>query len=143
MYLPLETYKIIVESVPILCVDGIIMNEKGEYLLVKRVNRPLKGEWWVPGGRVEKHETLEGALHRKIKQETGLKIKIIYPIGYYEEQYKESTFPNIDTHTMSVAFVALTLSNRIKLDGQSSSYKWSKELPKKFIIKKFELNGNN
>ena len=39
-------------NLPILCVDLIIQNSEGEFLLVKRDNHPIKGYDWVPGGRM-------------------------------------------------------------------------------------------
>jgi len=45
-------YKKILEYLPILCVDVIIKDLNGSILLIKRNNEPLKGEWWVIGGRV-------------------------------------------------------------------------------------------
>ena len=49
-----ERYKAIVEAVPICCVD-LIIKSKGKILLVKRKNEPLKGEFWLPGGRIYKN----------------------------------------------------------------------------------------
>ena len=51
MFIKEDLYKDIIKSVPILCVD-ILINLDDKYLLIKRNDNPLKGEWWVPGGRV-------------------------------------------------------------------------------------------
>lgn len=40
--IPADEYARIIEVLPILCVDVIVQNSKGEYLLVKRANEPLK-----------------------------------------------------------------------------------------------------
>jgi colanic acid biosynthesis protein WcaH len=50
--IPVDEYQKIVEQIPIVCVDAVIMNRKGQYLLVRRKNEPLKGEFWLPGGRI-------------------------------------------------------------------------------------------
>ena len=54
MTLPHEEYKKVLSAIPIVCVDCLVVNENEEYLLVKRANPPLKGEYWVPGGRLYK-----------------------------------------------------------------------------------------
>ena len=51
MILPSEEYKNVLSAIPIVCIDCLVVNESGEHLLVKRANPPLKGEYWVPGGR--------------------------------------------------------------------------------------------
>jgi len=61
-------YKEIIKNVPILCIDLIIMYQD-QYLLVKRKESPLKGEWWVPGGRVQIGETVEATAKRKLIEE--------------------------------------------------------------------------
>ena len=45
MFLEQKLYKKIMESMPIVCVDALIINEKKEYLLVKRKNEPLKNKF--------------------------------------------------------------------------------------------------
>lgn len=139
MKLPEKRYKVLLRDSIICCVDGIIMNKEGEYLLVKRINNPLKEEWWIPGGRVYKGETLDGAFLRKMKEEIGIEVKILLPLGYYEEQYPKG-YLGIPSHTLSILFSALALSTDIKLDKQSSGYKWSKSLPSRLLnLNRFHL----
>lgn len=48
---------------------GVIVEKNGKILLVKRLNRPNKGWWSVPGGHVEKGETYEEAVEREAEEE--------------------------------------------------------------------------
>lgn len=56
-YINDETWKSIVQSMPIPSVDLVVKCPDG-ILLGKRVNEPAKGEWFVPGGRIQKGEPL-------------------------------------------------------------------------------------
>lgn len=56
---------------PVVGVGAIIIHE-GKILLIKRKNEPAKGLWTVPGGAVEIGESLQDAVLRETKEETGL-----------------------------------------------------------------------
>jgi len=68
MELPVAEYRKVLSAVPIVCVDCLVVNDASEYLLVKRRNEPLKGEYWVPGGRIYKNERLVEAVRRKMRE---------------------------------------------------------------------------
>lgn len=53
---------------------GVVLNEKGEVLLLDHVLRPRSG-WGLPGGFVDVGEQPEAALRRELKEETGLDLK--------------------------------------------------------------------
>ena len=58
-------------------VVAIIKNNQDHFLITKRKkNQLLGGLWEFPGGKVKSNETLEDALHREIKEEVNLDIKI-------------------------------------------------------------------
>jgi colanic acid biosynthesis protein WcaH len=138
--IPTEQYTQIIEVLPILCVDVVIMNSNGEYLLVKRANEPLEGHWWVIGGRVYKGETMEQAAIRKVKEEVGLDVRSLRLIGYYEEVFRENPFGlTSGLHTVSVVFATMVDGYQpVKLDSQSTDWKYSPELPDDFCIRSFD-----
>ena len=136
MMIPKEQYTKIIEVLPVLCVDIIIQNPQGEFLLIKRANEPLKDQWWVIGGRVLKGETLKQAAIRKIEEEVGLEATDVKLVGYYEDAFETNPFGlNTPLHSVSVVFLTVIDDHQhIKLDSQSSDWKYSKELPEQFRL---------
>jgi len=65
---------------PVLGVGGILL-DGDRVLMVERGKEPLKGWWSLPGGGVETGETLEQAVCRELREETGLKVE---PLGLFE-----------------------------------------------------------
>lgn len=57
------------------CVGGIIKDDQGRLLLIKRGHAPGAGLWSLPGGRIEPGETDAEALVREMREETGLAVQ--------------------------------------------------------------------
>ncbi|MDG5471784.1 NUDIX hydrolase [Jeotgalibacillus sp. ET6] len=64
-----------------LAVAGLVLNEKGEWLVVKKKYGGLKGVWSLPAGFVEAGETADQAVQREVLEETGVKAEVGEVIG--------------------------------------------------------------
>lgn len=117
-----------------IAVDAIVFGYNKEsgvsLLLIKRKYDPFKDQWAIPGGFVLDGETLEAAVARELREETGAKI------NYLEQLY---TFgePNRDPrqHVISVAYFGLVKSSqfeKLQASTDAEEAKWFniKDLPK-------------
>lgn len=136
-------YKDIVKSIPLLCIDLVIdcyknRNQKG-YLLVKRCQEPLMGEWWVPGGRVYQGEDIFVSAKRKLEEETGLKKKEkeMTLMGIYQDIFECSSFGKHAYHTVSIVFNLNVdiQKEEIRLDNTSKEWIISDKLPDRLLNK--------
>lgn len=59
-------------------VGALIFNDKGQFLMSLRGSkaRNERGKWEIPGGKVDKGESLEEAVVREVKEELGIEIKV-------------------------------------------------------------------
>lgn len=134
----LKLYKKIHESMPIPCVDIILIYEN-KFLLVKRKNKPVQNQWWFPGGRILKGEKFLEAVRRKTKEEIGIAIKSAKLLGADETIFPDGPFDDY-THSVNLIFSAqLSKPNKIILDKQSESYEWFEKINKNWhwYIKKY------
>lgn len=63
-------------------VAGIVINSRGQWLVVKKRYSGLKGIWSMPAGFVEMGETADEAVVREIKEETGIDCEVTGLIGF-------------------------------------------------------------
>jgi 8-oxo-dGTP diphosphatase len=59
---------------------GAVIVEDGRILLVKRSRGPYAGSWAVPAGRHRRGETMEEAVRREVREETGLIVEVGDPV---------------------------------------------------------------
>jgi ADP-ribose pyrophosphatase YjhB (NUDIX family) len=52
--------------------------------MVRRANEPGRGQWSLPGGRVEHGEYLAAALEREVKEETAIDVRAGGLVGIFE-----------------------------------------------------------
>jgi colanic acid biosynthesis protein WcaH len=133
MFVSDELYSQFVKCLPIVCVD-IIIEYKNKFCLVKRKDDPLKGMYWVPGGRVMQGETLKAAACRKLKSECGISAleKDLFLEGLYQDFFDQSAFGKHPYHTISIVFkIKLDEMVEVILDETSSEWTLVQKLPKR------------
>jgi len=119
-------FRIIHEKTPIVCIDVVLIMTDGGFLMIKRKEEPAKDQWWLPGGRVLKNESLVSAARRKVLEETSLRIKsLVKIVEGYELLFREDPFGHgRGTHSISTCFSAeVGDPSELKLDDYHSRSK--------------------
>jgi colanic acid biosynthesis protein WcaH len=127
MFLEKELFSSIIENTPLISIDLVIKNSENKILLGKRINKPAKNSWFVPGGRIFKDETIENAFQRITKDEIGKTYNIsnAHFKGVYQHFYDDNVFnDNFSTHYIVLGF-QLVIKEELSLGTiQHEKYKW-------------------
>ena len=127
MFLEKELFSSIVANAPLISIDLIIKDGDGNILLGKRVNKPAKNSWFVPGGRIFKDETIDVAFNRITKDEIGKAYNISTAKfkGVYQHFYDDNVFnDNFSTHYIVLGY-EIVIKEKLSLDTiQHEKYKW-------------------
>ena len=109
-----------------LSVDPVIVKEN-RVLLVKKRFAPHKGYWALPGGFVEKGETLKEAVAREAREETGLEVRPVNMIGVYDDPKRDPR------GVVSAAYLCDVVSGEMKTSRETSEVRFFgfEEIPKK------------
>jgi colanic acid biosynthesis protein WcaH len=122
--IPDSAYSQIVHTMPIPCVDMVVVDDEGNVLLMKRTNEPAKGQWWFPGGRIHFLETRFQAAVRKLKAECNLVADQMIELGTYDV-FVDSASEKDKMHGVTTLFCARVASHDdLNLDSQSSEFDW-------------------
>ncbi|GMR18653.1 MAG: GDP-mannose mannosyl hydrolase [Gammaproteobacteria bacterium] len=124
-----EKFLEIINAMPLVSVDLIIKNEGGEVLLGNRRNRPARGYWFVPGGRIRKNEKIADAVLRISETELGTPVRFYKAklLGGYNHIHDDNYLgiEGINTHYVVLAYEYIADKNvKIVTDDQHSDMQW-------------------
>lgn len=115
-WIPQDLFDRIVKVMPIAGVEAAIERDDGRFLVLRRKLSPLAGEWCLPGGRITKGETLEGALRREVLEETGLAIISFKLLNVYSILMPER-------HDIGITFLC-RCEGSVELNDENSTWVW-------------------
>jgi 8-oxo-dGTP diphosphatase len=108
---------------PIVGVGAVIWNDRGEIVLIRRGQEPRRGEWSIPGGKLEWGEALKDALLREVQEETGLTVEITGLIDVVDSVTRDQEGAVI-RHYVLVDFAARHLSGELCAGSDAAEARW-------------------
>lgn len=108
---------------PIVGVGAIVIHDD-RILLIRRGNEPLKGEWSVPGGAVECGETLEAAIAREVREETGLDVEV-GPIVDVIDRIRLDSAGRPQYHYVLIDYVCRLTGGTLRCGSDAVDARWA------------------
>jgi NAD+ diphosphatase len=106
---------------PAPCVTVVIEHED-KILLGKRAVEPKAGLWNFIGGFVDIDETAEQAVHREVREETGIAVEIVAQLGEtMPDTYDDFSFP-----TLTFIYLVKPLELSVKPHDDVAELVWAK-----------------
>ena len=93
-------------------VAALVTNDLGQILLVKS---PWRG-WEYPGGLIEPGETFQEALHREVREESGVEIEITGFVGICK---------NVERNIVNIDFTARDIGGELRTSEESTEVIWA------------------
>jgi len=113
---------------------GVLIEEDGRYLLVKRAAEPDAGLWSIPGGLIEVGEKAADAAVREALEETGLSVEIMNRVDVVDKIVRDDD-GDVRYHFIIIDFLARPLSGEMRPMDDALDAAWA--APEDFI--KYEL----
>jgi 8-oxo-dGTP diphosphatase len=96
---------------PYVGVGGVVLID-GRVVLIRRGKEPLRGRWVIPGGTVELGETLQEALVREMREETGLVVRPREIVLVFDRIQREG--PEVEYHYVIIDYACDYVSGALQ-----------------------------
>jgi 8-oxo-dGTP diphosphatase len=102
---------------------GALLFDRDRVLMALRGKEPLKGWWSLPGGVLELGETLEQAVCREVREETGLEVR---PLGLFEvfERIMRDAEGNPEYHYVLADYVCRVTGGSLCAGDDAARVEW-------------------
>ena len=131
-YLPEKTWKLMLQSMPIPCVDVIFINNHGEVLYGWRKILPLKNIWALPGGRIIKGESPEQAVLRQAEH-YGLSYEKLVLNGVFSMNLTHAYLDQTTRSDILISYAAVGARGNPQPKSEFTKLEWKKEIPEPII----------
>ncbi|AOY16311.1 DNA mismatch repair protein MutT [Bacillus sp. ABP14] len=92
--------------------------ENNNILVIDKIKGPYRNRYDLPGGSLEEGESLLAGLHREMKEETGLKVKVVNQIGTVDFQFPSKFKEYTHVHHIAVFYVVERCEGEFKVPEQ-------------------------
>ena len=104
-------------------VAAVIWNSRGDVLLIRRAKEPRKGQWSLPGGKLEFGETLLEGVLREVREETGLEVEILGLVDV-AETIRDASVGAADDHFVLIDYGARVISGTAEAASDAAEARW-------------------
>ena len=108
---------------PMVAVGGIAFDARGQVLLIQRGREPNFGLWSIPGGRLEMGETMQAAVVREMREETGLVVEV-GPLVEAVDRIMFSGPRAVNYHFVILDFLVTVVGGTLRPDGDVDDACW-------------------
>ncbi len=124
------------EEYAIPATGALILNEEDDVFLMK--SPKWEGQWLVPGGKIEKGDSMKETVRKEVREETGLEVENIKLMNVKDGGNPEDF--SRDTHFIFLNFICRAEEQEVKLDQREAvDYTW---IDPEYALKS-DLNVNN
>ena len=105
---------------PLVTVGALIVGPSGRLLLIR--THKWRDRWGVPGGKVDLGETLLAAVHREVREETGLALtEVVWAPVFEAVDHPEF---HRSAHFVLLDFVARSDGEDVTLNDEAQAHAW-------------------
>ena len=101
-------------------VGALVLNPEGKVLLMR--SHKWNDMYVMPGGHIELGESMEDALRREVREETGLAIEQIEFLAFQEFIHDQAFWKR--RHFIFFDYVCRTRTNHVTLNDEAEDYAW-------------------
>ncbi len=105
---------------------GALIFRRGRILMAQRGKQPLKGAWSLPGGALETGESLDAAVRREVREETGLEVKPVRVFEIFERIMRDSRGAT-EYHYVLIDYVCRVIGGALRAGDDACRVEWVRE----------------
>ena len=124
-----------------LAVAGIVESEDGKVLVVKKQYGGLKGKWSFPAGFVDAGETLDEAILREIKEETGIEATINGIVGVRSGVIKQEISDNMIMFSCNPLHTIINYDNNELMEAAFLTHEQLKNDPNTSLLVHYYMDN--
>ena len=113
---------------------GALIFEQDRILMAERGGEPLKGWWSIPGGLVEVGESLDAAVRREVREETGLDVRPLGVIEIFERIMRDSQGA-AEYHYVLIDYICRVENGTARAGDDVSRVEWVRQAD----LKQFQI----